>query len=84
MESRVGGVADSNDGGGEECSGGNEIVVREWRGLACAKRAHVDDCALKFSSRSFLFNLVRRGGEQADDAAGTTPGDDVVRFAAGE
>ena len=84
MESRVGGVADSNDSGGEECSGGNEIVVREWRGFGCAKRAHVNDCALKFSARTFFFNLVRRGGEHTDDAAGTAPGDDVVRFAAGE
>ena len=39
MEGRVGGVADSNDSGGEECSRGDEIVVREWWGFGCAKRA---------------------------------------------
>ncbi len=37
MEGRVGGVADGNDGGGEKCSGGYEVVVREGGGLVARK-----------------------------------------------
>ncbi len=73
-----------NDSGGEECSGGDEIVVRWWWGFGRVKRAHIDDCALKFPSRSFFFNFVRRGGEQVKDAAASAPSNNVVRFAAGE
>ena len=84
VKSRVGGVADGNDSGGEQCGGGYEIVVRWWWGFGGAKRAHVNYSTLKFPSRSFFFNFVRRGGEQADDAAGSAPGNNVIGFAAGE
>jgi hypothetical protein len=84
VKSRVGGVADGNDSGGEQCGGGYEIVVRWWWGFGGAKRAHINYSTLKFPSRSFFFNFVRRGGEQADDAAGSAPGNNVIGFAAGE
>jgi hypothetical protein len=84
MEGRVGGVADSNDGGGEECSGGDEVVVREGWGFGRAKGTDVDDGALKFPSRSFFFDFIGRGRENANDLAGSTPSNDVVRLAAGE
>jgi hypothetical protein len=47
MESRVGGIADSNDGGGEQGSGGDEVVMGRRRGLRGAEGADVDDGALK-------------------------------------
>ena len=84
MEGRVGGVADGNDGGGEKCSGGDEIVVRQGWGVGCAKGTDVDDGALKFPSRSFFFDFVGRGRENANDFARSAPGNDVVGFAAGE
>ena len=59
VKSRVGGVADGNDSGGEQCSGGYEIMVRWWWGFGGAKRAHVNYSTLKFPSRSFFFNFVR-------------------------
>ena len=84
MKGRVRGVADRDDGGGEECSGGDEIVVRQGWSFGCAKGTDVDDGALKFPSRSFFFDFVGRGRENANDFAGSAPRNNVVRLAAGE
>ena len=84
VKSRVGGVADGNDSGGEQCGGGYEIVVRWWWGFSRAKWSDIDDRALKFPSGSFFFHFIRRGREQAEYFAGSAPSDNVVRLAAGE
>ena len=76
-------VADSNDRGGEEGNGGNEIVVWGWWVGRRAKGTDVDDGPLKFASAAIFNHLIGRIREDARDGAWATPGNDVVGFPSG-
>ena len=58
VKERGGRVADCNDGAGVESGFGDKIVM--WRGriLGSTEGAGVDDSALEFTSRAFLFHFV--------------------------
>ena len=50
MEGGYGGVANGDDGGGVESSGGDHVVMRGRWVLGSAERTNVDDRSLKFSA----------------------------------
>jgi hypothetical protein len=76
-------VADSNDCGWEEGTGGNEIVV--WGGWVGrrAKGTDVDDGPLKRAPAAIFSHLVGRVRKDARDGTWATPGNDVVGFPSG-
>ena len=50
MEGGYGGVANGDDGGGVESSGGDHVVMRGRWVLGSAERTDIDDRSLKFSA----------------------------------
>ncbi len=83
MKFRVRGVADSNNRARVK-SGFRDKIVMWWGWVrGSAEWACVDNCPLKFTSRTFLFHFVRGGRKDARGAAGSSPGNDVVGAASG-
>ncbi len=83
VERRVGGVADSDNRAMDKLCGREEVVVRWWWVFRGAKRANVDNRALKSSFGTLLHHFIGGVREDLRDAAGSAPGDNMVGASSG-